>query len=112
METGVGTARGLNGLIARLERLLEKMEQAGRRPDRWEDCCVLRALDALHEGDLLMAEREITFAETPPELRPPKEVAKIFAMQEIFTIGELRDSFEEIKARSWKARPHDRGEGL
>jgi len=95
-------------VLVRIERLLRRWENAERQPDPWESGCMLQAMDSLHEGELELAARSLAFAEFPHELRPPAEVAQLYRMASPFSIGELRDSLEEIKT-SRCLRPIDRG---
>jgi hypothetical protein len=94
-------------VLHRIECLLRQWEDAERQPDCWESGCMLRAMDSIHDGEIERAEKSIAFAELPHELRPPAEVTRLARSAEPFSIGELRDSLEEIKT-SHCLRPAER----
>jgi hypothetical protein len=82
-------------LIERIDAFIAGFEQSGEAPDRWQYLCILDALDCLSQGNAAVAARGMALAETPHELRPPAEVAKIPKAITGLTAAELRIRFDE-----------------
>jgi hypothetical protein len=82
-------------LIERIDAFIAAFERSGERPDCWQYLCTIDALDCLSRGNAALAVRDMIFAETPHELRPPAEVAKIPKTIAGMTAAELRLRFDD-----------------
>ena len=81
-------------LIDRIDAFIAALERSGDAPDRWQYLCIVDALDCLCKGNAAVAARDVTFAETPHELRPPTEVAKLPKTIAGVTAASLRLRFD------------------
>lgn len=92
------------GLIDAIESFLDGFEQAGRQPDLWESIYLLRAVENLIENFLTVARKDLAYAETPHELRPPAEFKKLPKNYAAMTVAELRECVTQAKAkRVWQS---------
>jgi hypothetical protein len=82
-------------LIKRIDAFIAAFERSGEAPDCWQYLCTIDALDCLSRGNATVAARDMAFAETPPELRPPIEVAKMPKVIAGVTAAELRLRFDD-----------------
>jgi hypothetical protein len=82
-------------LIERIDTFIATLELSGEPPDCWQYLCTIAALDCLSRGNAALAARDMTFAETPHELRPPTAVAKIPKAIAGLTAADLRVRFDD-----------------
>ena len=78
-------------LARRIERFLDGIERADRRPDRWEVHHVLNALGLMTLGDFHEGEHSMMLAEREPSQRAGHHAEAADASTEMATLPQLRE---------------------
>jgi hypothetical protein len=95
----VSTSEERRSLISRIDKFITDLETRPEPPDRWESARTAYAIGFLLHGNLSMAQREISFAQFPHELRPPAEVVIVPPIFAKVTPSQLRQTFDETLNR-------------
>lgn len=86
-------------LLNRIDALIAAFERGARPPDRWECACTMTALVNIGLKEPSLAKCEIDLAQTPHELRPPKQVSEVPKFFDNYTVADLRQLLVKTKIR-------------
>ncbi|CAN5877870.1 hypothetical protein BH11PSE3_BH11PSE3_16050 [soil metagenome] len=94
-------------LYASFAAALDRLDAAGREPDRWEEECLSYALGAMACGMELVAEVELAAFTRPLDERSSDVVAALAAKPRRFTRDMLRHGLEYVKDRYAQSQTSD-----